>query len=215
MKTKLISFATNLYHPGAIELKRSLDTFEWNYEFINGPYINYGSKMVRAYEYAKQTDCTHLFIVDAYDVFVLDSMEEALSRIEDKDSVIFNAEQGCWPYDQWEYLYPPCESRWKYLNGGAAFVSVKRFIKMFEDHPIQHLDNDQVNLAKLYLTEREKYKIKLDTNCEVFQSVAFEKEGEFAYNEVDGFIYNLKTNTTPIIIHGNGGTSMKKFYHLI
>jgi len=212
MKVKLITTATDVNNPGFQQLKRSLDRFGWGYDVIKGQYYGYGSKMVRAYEYAKKTDCTHLFIVDAYDIVMLGTMEEALSKIKEKDCILFNAEKGCWPYGEWADRYPVVNSDWKYLNGGAAFVNVEQFIEMFESQPIKETDNDQVNLAEMFLSKR--FNFKLDNNCECFQSIAFESKDDFFYGE-DGRLQNLKTGAKPVVIHGNGRTDMSLIYDLL
>ncbi len=211
MKAKLIMTATDVNNPGFLQLKRSLDHFGWDYVVLTGNYQAYGSKMVNAYEFAKQTDCTHLFIVDAYDVFVLGTMDQALDRIPDKDIILFNAEKGCWPFSEWASLYPEVQSPWKYVNGGAAFVSVPLFIEMFESNPIRDNDNDQINLAQFFLSQ--KFNFKLDNNCDLFQSIAFEHPDDFEY--LHGKLINKCTYTHPLIIHGNGRTEMHKIYELL
>lgn len=210
MKVGVISTATNQNHPGFEKFRHSLEHNGWPYNIIGNNYMAYGSKMVNAYEFAKQNDYTHLFILDAYDVVVTAPMKEVLDKIGDLETVMFNAEKACWPYPKWKERYPEVESEWKYLNGGAAFVSVPIFIKMFEDNPIKHSDNDQVNLAEIYLTKRDKYNMKLDNNCEIFQSIAFANSDEFL---LDGEgLYNPKTGTHPKVFHGNGGTDMEGIY---
>lgn len=213
MKCKLIATVSDPQHLGWKQLQRSLDYFKWDYEPLIEKYEAYGSKMVNAYNYAKQTDCTHLFIVDGYDVFVLGTMEEALSRIREKDVVLFNAEKACWPYEQWSLLYPEANSIWKYLNGGCAFVEVEKFIRMYEENPIEHLDNDQVNLAKIFITKRDRYNLQLDTRCTLFQSIAHAGEGEL---DVTGQILtNNHHSTRPVIIHGPGKTDMSQIYSML
>ncbi len=211
MKVKLITTATDKYNKGFKQLQRSLDHFGWDYDVISSNYQAYGSKMVNAYRYAKQTDCTHLFIVDAYDVFVLGTMHEALSKIKDHEAILFNAEKAAWPYADWAERYPETTSDWKYLNGGACFVPVPLFIEMFESSPIKDIDNDQVNLAEFFLSK--KFTFNLDNKCEVFQSIAFESPTDLYYHE--DRLENLKTHTKPVIIHGNGGTDMGLIYSLV
>lgn len=216
---KLITTITDYNHPGWVQLKRSLDHFGWDYDVIFGNYQAYGSKMINAYEYAKNSTEDYLFIVDGYDVFILDTMINAGANIyeinKNLDCIVFNTEKACWPYSQWSYLYPEVKSDWKYLNGGACFVNRLMFIKMFEENPIQHRDNDQVNLAKIYLTKGEKYNMKLDTDCKVFQSIAFESNDDFLMDNRDPIFLNTKTQSYPPIIHGNGKTNMENIYKLI
>jgi Methyltransferase domain len=196
VKCKLIATATNLEHEGFKQFKRSLDYYGWEYDILSHNYIAYGSKMRNAYEYAKKTDCTHLFIADAYDVLVLGTMQESLSRIMDKDVMLFNAEKGCYPYPDKAILYPKVESKFPYLNGGLCFVSVPLFIEMFEANPIADSDNDQANLTDLFLSGR--YKLQLDYDCKVFQSIAFCEPFEI--------------NNGAIFYHGNGRTDMSYIY---
>jgi hypothetical protein len=213
MRVKLIATATDLSHQGLQMLKKSLDLFGWDYEILTGKYLAYGSKMVNAYNYAKQTDCTHLFIVDGYDIVVLGTMGEALQKVGHLDCILFNSEKGCWPYPEWAERYPAVNSDWKYLNGGACFVKTDLFVRMFEGNPIDHKDNDQVNLADIYLNNRDRYNMRLDTGCEAFQSIAFERPGDFKYE--GNRLINSKLNTLPVIIHGNGKTDMSRIYALI
>lgn len=213
MKCKLITTVSDPNHPGWLMLKKSLDKFGWDYEICGTEYHAFGSKMVNAYNYAKQTDCTHLFIVDAYDVFVLGTMEEALSKIIDKDVILFNAEKNSWPYEQWALLYPKSQFSFKYLNGGIAFVEVQRFIKMFEDSPIGHEDNDQVLLAKTFLTRAGMYDMRLDTGCHVFQTLCGTNWEDFKFQSC--WIVNKETGTTPVLVHGNGRAPLDKIYELI
>ena len=202
MKCKLITTASDLQHPGYLNLCKSLDKFGWDYDVLNSTYQAFGTKMVNAYNYAKTTDCTHLFIVDAYDVVVLGSMKEALSKISNKDAVLFNAERNAWPYEQWAMLYPDTRSSFKYLNGGMAFVEVERFCRMFEENPITVHDNDQVVLAKTFLTRGGEYDMKLDAGCEVFQTLCSTNWDEFEF--LGSRIRNRETNSAPVLFHGNG-----------
>lgn len=212
MNCKLITTASDLNHSGFIQLKKSLEKFNWDWELISQNYSAYGSKMLNAYNYAKTSDCTHLFIVDAYDVIVLDSMQNVLHKIEDKKCILFNAEKGCWSRPELAEKYPETISDWKYLNGGCAFVNVEQFIKMFEAHPISDNDNDQDKLTDIFLSK--EFNLKLDNNCEIFQSIAFESDDDFSIADGNS-LFNNKTKTFPSFIHGNGKTDMNWVYELL
>lgn len=213
MKVKLITTVSDTAHHGFKMLEKSLNKFGWDWEICGTEYHAFGSKMVNAYNYAKKTDCTHLFIVDAYDVIVLDTMEAALNRLP-ADAIVLNAEKNAWPYDQWALLYPECFGPWKYLNGGVAFVEVQRFIKMFEENPILHSDNDQVILAKTFLTCGSAYDMCLDNECIVFQTLCGLEDDDLIINS-NGSVVNRIMKTRPIFLHGNGRHPMGKFYELI
>jgi hypothetical protein len=82
-------------------------------------------------------------------------------------------------------------------------------MKLFEQNPVRFEDDDQRWYTDRFLERRSS--ISLDY-CNIFQSVAFEVEGDFTltYNR----LYNNKTHTFPMFIHGNGKTDMTKFYQL-
>jgi len=213
MKCKLITTVSDPTHTGWLTLKYSLEKFGWDYEICGTEYHQFGSKMVNAYSYAKTTDCTHLFIVDAYDVVVLGTMDEALSKVFNMECILFGSEINAWPYEQWAYLYPESNSRYKYLNGGLAFVCVKEFINMFEDNPITSESNDQVILAKTFLINRREYQMFLDTNCDVFQNLCMTTWNDFDF--IDGRIINKETGTNPVFCHFNGKHDGSKIIELL
>lgn len=212
LKVKLITTVSNPNHTGFLMLKKSLEKFGWDWEICGTEYYAFGSKMVNAYNYAKTTDCTHLFIVDAYDVVVLSTMDEALCLLP-KDAIVFNSEKNAWPYEQWAMLYPYCDGPWKYLNGGVAFVEVKRFIDMFEENPILHTDNDQVILAKTFLTAGDRHNMFLDNTCMAFQTLCGLEASDLSF--INNRVKNNIFGTEPIFVHGNGLHPMDDFYELL
>lgn len=214
MNIRFLTMADNLNHGGLRQLARSLHHFGWDFKVIHAEYQRFGSKQVAFYNYLKNnSEVTHAIIADAYDVFVLGTPEEFKRKLFNADGVVFNAERACWPYAEWAERYPVVPGPWKYLNGGVAFINANTYIKMFEENPITHMDNDQVNLADIYLRKASQYNFDLDTGCEIFQSIAFEDPTDFTY--IDGRLVNNYHNTLPLVIHGNGKTSMEHIYKLI
>lgn len=193
----------------------------WDLHVIPGPYKNYMSKAINAYEYAKITDATHLLIVDAYDVIISDSPENLVKKVEKvtgdihiHGTMLFNAEKACWPYPDWADKYPKCDSPWKYLNGGVCFVEVEGFRDMFKYNGTEKEDNDQVYYSHIYLNDHiNGCNMLLDTGCEAFQSVAFADPDDFIIEQ--GFLVNRKTKTIPSVIHGNGGTDLTPYNKLL
>ena len=211
MKVKAIITANDLNNEGFVQLKRSLDHYGWDYHVITENYIGLGSKWINAYNYAKQSDCTHFFMLDAYDTFVLGTMEDAIFRIPNIDGMFFNAEKNCFPDSEKAYLYAQNNSEWKYVNSGCGFIPKSLLIQLFEQNTINHTDNDQRNLTDIFL--KNKYQFELDYNCELFQTLFLEKEGDFGLL-LDTFT-NRKTASFPIIIHGNGKSNMDRVYNLL
>jgi len=210
MKAKLITTASELSKCEMLE--RSLQKFDWDYDVLVSEYYGFGTKMVNAYRYARECEETHLFIVDSYDVIVLGGMKEALARIP-LGKQVWNTEKNAWPYEQWSLLYPNKPWDWKYLNGGACFVEVESFCRMMEANPILPTDNDQVILARTFLTEREKWDMHLDYGCQVFQTLCGLQDGDLSIDM--GRVKNNRTGSYPLFLHGNGKHPMGEFYKLI
>jgi FkbM family methyltransferase len=224
IKAKLLTFSNDVCHPGLKMLKTSLNKFGWDYEILSGSWKGFGTKHLEAGKYITSkltSDYTHVFVVDAFDVVVLGSMEDAIRRLQGHD-FIFNAEKACYPQLSLAPLYPTCSSESKYLNGGMLFA--KREIYLDSLKEMKNEDNDQLYYSKKFVEKRhyscmewfgESYTacITLDTECTVFQCYSFIHEGEFEFR--DQKIFNKLHNTYPILIHGNGKTDMKEVYKLL
>lgn len=193
-------------------LARSLQKQGWDHHFIIHPWLGFGCKIIETYKYLKANpDITHFFYSDAYDSVVLGTMEEALSKIPNKDIILQSAERACYPHPEKEALYPKHDSHWRFVNGGGWFASSDLFCRMVDKVPIQTHEVDQV-----YFTDRlieGTHGMVLDYNCDIFQTIAHCPESDFL-TEV-GRITNTVTGTKPLFFHGNGHTPMTEIYKLI
>ena len=63
-----------------------------------------------------------------------------------------------------------------------------------------------------YLNDNDG-RLKIDSKCEVFQSVAFEDDGEFSNKK--GRIFNNITKTKPLFVHFNGRTDTGSYDKLM
>lgn len=211
MKCILLTVATDISR--TYPLKRSIDKFGWPYCIISCTWKGFGTKLLEVRNYLLKTpDITHFFFVDAYDVVLLGTMEEALSRL-DSGTITFNAEKNCWPDKDLERFYEPVEQgRWSYLNSGAYFAPRDQFLSLFNKDMPDYLTDDQRWATNQYLFNDEA-SMAIDRNCDVFQCYSFIAEDDFGYE--NGRLLNLKTGTSPLIIHGNGTTNMDKVIELI
>ena len=87
---------------------------------------------------------------------------------------------------------------------------------MFEENPITIYDNDQVVLAKTFLTNN-KYDMRLDTDCHVFQTLCGTNWDEFDFGLCGtgnganrDAILNKGTKTFPVLVHANGKHNMDR-----
>ncbi len=155
-----------------------------------------------------------VLFVDGYDVFVSNTINAIVQQYHNYNAkVIFASEQYCWPDATLAELYPDDA----YLNGGCWIGEVKEMkrilapIELPTNPPIlSHVnddDDEQLYYTKKYLSNQ--YDIVLDKQNKIFQTM-----NEHATIK-DNRLYNIETNTYPIIYHGNGNADAKdKFNEL-
>jgi hypothetical protein len=138
------------------------------------------------------------------------------------DHILYSTEKACYPHPEIAKQYKPTRSKWKYLNGGGYGGPLKLIIEFFERYGLDKLPNDangQHEQMVAYLqAEKEGFPIKLDTKCEIFQTMAFAdpSEIEIVDQEADKghfslykpVLRNKLTKTIPAILHFNGLTDM-------
>ena len=213
MKVKVITIAT--YDGlGLAMLKKSM--YDNNIDYVvlgqGESWKGYGMKIIETVNYLKHlsAEYTHFMFVDAYDTYFLDNMKkvEEVYRNNWNDKIVFSTEKACWPNPEKSILYPLCTSPWQYLNSGGYMAPVATFLHFISHYkPVEYTDDDQAYYTDLFLSGG----IELDSECRMWQSIAFEADGDFSYN---GKLKNNFTSSEPIIIHGNGRTLMDKIYKL-
>ena len=209
MKCKLLTTCSDITKTAT--LQKSLKKFNWDYHIIVHPWYGFEGKIKETYLYLKANpDITHFFYTDSYDTIVTKTMEETLKHIKDFDCILMSAERGCYPHPDKEARYPKHDSPWHFVNGGGWFCNSELFCKMLELTPYGSCLNDQVWFTDLFLDNPDY--VKLDYNCEIFQTVGFCPDSDF---EVTDKVYNTVTKQFPTFIHGNGHTPIDRFLPLI
>jgi hypothetical protein len=162
------------------------------------------------YEAYKKFETEYKYVVysDGADTYFLRSFTPPDNK------VIFSAEKACYPNPERAIDFPITTSPWKYLNGGNCCAPASLMIEFYERYGLDKLSGDvngQKESTTAYLQGvKDGFPIELDTNCELFQTTAFEDAGDFELTEKG--LYNLKTGTHPHILHGNGRTDMSTIY---
>jgi hypothetical protein len=193
-------------------LQNSLKKYGWDYEILVHRWEGFGDKILKTYQYLKNNpDIEYFFFTDAYDSMVVDTMENTLNKIEDKECILLSAELGCWPDINKENSYPKQDSKWRFVNSGGYFANVEIFKTLVENNKVFIETDDQRYFTDLFLSNPSQ--VKLDYNCQVFQSIAFCPDDNFQI--IDDYICNTVTKTKPTLIHGNGRTPMNRYYELI
>jgi hypothetical protein len=205
---KVIVSLDNSNHPGWLKLEESLKQHGWSYHPIVREWKGFGTKIIGLYEYLCATDTDEFIYLDAYDNYCISNPDEFKFKKKDFPMIV-SSEKGCYPDTHKMGMFPVVNHEWKFLNSGQIYGNKKDFLEIYNSNPPRFEDDDQRWYTERFLAMPNK--IGLDY-CNIFQSVAFEVEGDFTltYNR----LYNNKTHTFPMFIHGNGKTDMSKFYLL-
>ncbi len=206
MKLKVLTIATHT-DLGLEYLVRSLQRNGYDFDILGmgETWPGFGFKIFKVHEWCEnhREDYTHVMLVDAFDVMALAPMPDV-----DIKGVLFSAEKACWPDAKEAENYPANDSAWKYLNSGSYIGEIDALMKIFNEVPFSSMNYDQLWWTKVFLSGF--YDIRLDYNCEYFQSIAFRDHGD--YKVENGSLFNLVHSTCPFIIHGNGKTDMSEIY---
>ncbi|XP_059152546.1 procollagen-lysine,2-oxoglutarate 5-dioxygenase 1-like isoform X2 [Physella acuta] len=159
-----------------------------------------------------------LMFVDSYDVVFTDGKDEILDKFSKFEArVVFSAEDTCWPDRSLADKYPKVkDSEKRFLNSGGFIGYAKEVYEILSNQPISDQDDDQLYYTLIYLNRayRHEWNIKLDTKAEIFQNLNFALgEITLKYKGNHSYLYNVKTGTTPIVVHGNGPVK-PEFYRL-
>lgn len=212
---KVIVITTTSDLSKCYELKRSIVYHGWDYHFIQHEWDGFLGKLHHTYNYLKTLEgYTHFIYTDAWDTFAVAGPD----AVTVPDGLLISAERACYPHPEKAVLYPDNPSPWKYVNGGGWCGEIAAFIRMYELCPPTTELNDQVYLTDQFLKGYDW--IKLDYECEVFQTIGFcpgeDFELDHCYSDDDWFLFkNSIHNTFPAFIHGNGHTPMPHIYELI
>jgi hypothetical protein len=168
---------------------------------IQTSWKGFGTKIIELRNYLKtiQGEYTHFIFVDAYDTLFL-----KYPQIPDK--ILFSTEKHKWP--DVNAAYQETNEAWPYLNSGCYCAPIDAYLELTEKYPCEYDIDDQRYFTNIYLNDN---KIELDTKCEIFQSYAFESEGDFTLNPFK----NNVNNTSASVIHFNGKCYNEYFYNMI
>ncbi|EUB62621.1 Procollagen-lysine,2-oxoglutarate 5-dioxygenase 3 [Echinococcus granulosus] len=150
-----------------------------------------------------------VLFVDSYDVVFMDSVDSFLHKYDTlQHRVIFSAEKFCWPQPSLMSKYPVVdENESRFLNSGSFVGPIADIFRIISHSPIENEDDDQLFYTKIFLdlSLRQELDIALDTRSELFQNLnGALGDIRIDYNEDTGYLVNTRTNTRPVVAHGNG-----------
>lgn len=177
-----------------------------------------GAKIValRRFVLSNDVDPEDLVLtLDILDALVLADRQEILEKFlqieaQEGGSIIFSAEENCFPASFCVSDYPASTTRWRYLNSGAMVGRVSALRKLLQDEvPAVFPDGDQawfqLQLMKYVRHEPDSMgvKIMVDTRCRLLCVVLDFGEGTGATFDGDKRI-TVETGEKPAIVHFPG-----------
>jgi len=153
---------------------------------------------------------TLLLFSDSYDVINLSRESEIIKKYNNisKNKILFSVEKYCWPDISLEKYYPETKTKSKYLNSGGFIGNAYEILKLIKNN-INDDDDDQLYFTKKFLFDNQR--IKLDYNCEIFQTLNGSIADIYLYkNRIINKIYS----SFPSFVHGNG-KSKEKLYNIV
>lgn len=115
-----------------------------------------------------------VLFTDGYDVIFLNGLSaivDAFKRTEAR--ILFGAEAFCWPDKSLAEQYPTVTIGKRFLNSGTYIGYLPELLQLLEHAEVKNADDDQLFFARAYLDKafRNKLKLKLDHNSEIFQNL--------------------------------------------
>lgn len=211
MKLIVVTTCDNKDNIGWKRLEASLQHFGYEYECVVHPFA-FGTQLnvIRKWAESYTGDATHMLYTDAFDTLALAGQDEVIAKFPECKMLI-SAEKNCYPHPERAGEYPKVESAWKYVNGGGWITEIEYFKYLCGKEGLHSGSHDQVWLMEAYL--RNQSEIKLDTSCEIFQTIAFSHQHEWI-EDAKRFI-NVVHKTKPVFFHGNGHTEMDWVYKIL
>jgi len=211
MKLIVVTTCDNPSNERYLKLKASLERFGYQHECVVHPFT-FGTQLnvIRKWAESYTGDATHMLYTDAFDTLALAGPDEVVSKFGNSKMII-SAEKNCYPHPERSGEYPETESAWKYVNGGGWIAEIEYFKYLCSKENLNPSSHDQVWLMEAYLNNRDG--IKLDTECEIFQTIAFSHKEEWSQQE--RMFVNVAHNTIPVFFHGNGHTEMDWVYKIL
>ena len=150
-------------------------------------------------------DVTHVMHLDSSDSLVLAGPLEIVGKFEairkaGDGKILIQGEKNCYPDKRLEQRYGPALSPWRFVNSGGWIA--ERVDAAIAMRRVADLSTycDQRCWTHAYLNQ--VVPVEVDESCLIFQSMYLQERNEFTLS--GGRLSNLKTGSTPCILHWNG-----------
>jgi hypothetical protein len=203
------SYSTDPFHPCLARLYASLERWKWpRLRLWSGedrfPGFNFKVEVMKAQlPLLKSQGVTHFITVDGWDTLCCGPMEEVIPHCG--EGILLAGEINCYPHPEKTSRYPEAhkKSRFCHVNGGSILTSLEFFADVVVPfHDKGGFENDQIMFTELYLTGNPL--VKVDSGCEVFQTLYLTEPPRDFRLLPSGGLFNLETRTHPAFVHANG-----------
>jgi len=219
VKIAVVTYTTDFKHPMLQYFTESLKYWNWPEPHILGGesvWMGHPHKMNLTKAYLpklKSQGYTHCLFSDGWDVICCGPFDKVVEMCQSYERVgnyaaFISADAGCWTHANLSTdMFPPINSRWKYVNSGGYLGHIDYLIDvLLKDCELETV-NDQWFLSKKWVEGPEG--LYLDADCEIFQCLSKCDRDLF---EIDGIkndmVRNKETGTNPVLIHGAGQVDM-------
>ena len=149
-----------------------------------------------------------VMFVDGYDVLILADKQTILDKfLKMNVPFLIALERNCYPC--YEYLghYPPSLTTFRYINTGTYIGYAGHIKTWLKDLAPDSTKCDQIQTAIHYgKDENARALYFFDSNCDLFLPLLFVSENEVVIDIENQTLHCLSTNSTPCVIHANGGS---------
>ncbi len=179
---------------------------------IGQPYKGNGQKLSYLKRYVEQLpEGDVVMFVDAYDTLVLADKKTIIAKFLAHDCHCIVGGETCFcPQHKIHYrdLVPDAPTKFKYLNSGTI-IGYAGFIKdMLQQIPINESISDQGQLWDYHMAHPGE--LVVDHHADLFLTLQSVDIHEVSIDIEGRRIHYIPTDTTPIVVHGNG--EGKPFY---
>lgn len=163
-----------------------------------GEMHSWQGRILALYAWCREHPAASVLCVDAYDTCCVRSLYGVMCG-----GLTFSAEANCWPDPGRADDYQPCDTRYRYLNAGVWLGEGGAYCKLVETRGLlAGVTDDQRAYTAAHLAGEP---FAIDHGCHLAHS-RFLAEDDCEIR--DGIYWVKSTGTAPLVVHGNGGSSI-------
>lgn len=160
------------------------------------------ARIASLYGWCRDNSHAGVLCVDAFDTCCVRPLAGVTAT-----GLVFSAEANCWPDQRRSDEYPPCETRYRYLNAGVWLGKAAAYCELVESRGLlSGVSDDQRAYTAAYL---DGSPITLDHGCHVAHNRYYAEDD---WEIHDGVYWVTSTGAAPLVVHGNGGSGIAKVW---